>query len=161
MTFIFKWPLKPFDKSYSCHQSPVACLTARLIHLLTVCRCPDGCLYTDCEKPASHSFLLLSFSAALYQVCTMRWHQTPSMLSVPLTAIAKYGCGPAGWAAAGQLYYTHSMTFFQRIWALFFLADFPQTGENILIRNISTICTLQHLTDEQDVRMYEWLFQLP
>lgn len=34
------------------------------------------------------------------------------------------------------------------MWALYFLADLPQKGENILIRNISTICTLQQLTDE-------------
>lgn len=52
----------------------------------------------DRERPATRSFPLFSISArlsALYQVCITGWHQMLSTHPVPLTAIAKYGCGPA------------------------------------------------------------------
>lgn len=116
----------------------------------------------DREQPATRSFPLLSISAklsALYQVCITGWHQMLSTHPVPLTAIAKYGCGTAccGRVGGRRPAPLHALKDFQRMWALRFLSDLSQTGENILIRNIFTICTVAPGWWSQTLRMYKWL----
>lgn len=124
----------------------------------------DGLMavYILTEWPASHSFLLLSFSAALYQVCITRWHQTPSMHSVPLTAIAKYGCGPARCGRPGGRQQANSITRTQRhsfreYEPFTFWQIFHGRGEKYPYKeHFHYMYTTAPDWWTQDVRMYEW-----